>query len=211
MDFDSIAKSIGAQFVTAWHAPIPFLAAVLLVGWVIWKIVQREFGVRLANADSTNTMLRERLQRSEISEALTAVSVHSQREEVAESHPTVVRSPAKAITKTGEREYLREGESLDNLMGVFEGRTDILAKRMLADQFGKWVVIEGPIADIADVYGDNALVILDAGNHRTIGCMFKSPPENLLGMGVGTTIKIEGKINSVAEYGVSLTDCELVA
>lgn len=53
MDIDQIAQTIGTSFVTAWNAPIPFLAA-MLVGWVIIRwFIKGQFETRLANADST--------------------------------------------------------------------------------------------------------------------------------------------------------------
>jgi len=61
MDFDQIAAAVGRQFVTAWNAPIPFLAAVLLMGFVIWKVVQREYSTRLTNSASDIASLERRI------------------------------------------------------------------------------------------------------------------------------------------------------
>lgn len=52
MDFDGVALSVGKQFLTAMSAPVPFFAAVMFAGFIIWKIVQREYSNRLADAAS---------------------------------------------------------------------------------------------------------------------------------------------------------------
>ena len=61
MDFGAVAESVWKQFVTVWNAPVPFLAALLLMGWVIWKIVSREYETRLANAASRLELADARL------------------------------------------------------------------------------------------------------------------------------------------------------
>lgn len=62
MDPGEIAKSIWEQFVTVGNAPVPFIAAVLFSGWLIWLAVRREYATRLANADSTQALLERQLQ-----------------------------------------------------------------------------------------------------------------------------------------------------
>lgn len=65
MDFGAIADSLAKQFVTVWNAPVPFLAAVLLAGWVIWKLVQREYANRLADAGSRLELANDRVKEYE--------------------------------------------------------------------------------------------------------------------------------------------------
>lgn len=65
MDFDQIAAAVGRQFMTAWNAPIPFFAAVLLAGFVIWKLVQREYATRLTNSASDIGSLERRVKEYE--------------------------------------------------------------------------------------------------------------------------------------------------
>ena len=62
MDPDQLAAAVGRQFVTAWNAPVPFLAA-LLAGWLIlrWHI-KGQFDTKLTNAQSTIDLRDRQLQ-----------------------------------------------------------------------------------------------------------------------------------------------------
>lgn len=59
MDFGETAKTIWAQFVTVWNAPVPFLAALIASWFVMRWFIRGHYETRLANADST-VSLQER-------------------------------------------------------------------------------------------------------------------------------------------------------
>lgn len=62
MDFGAMADSVWKQIVTVWNAPVPFIAVVLLASFIIWKIVQREYSNRLADAASRLDLSHARVQ-----------------------------------------------------------------------------------------------------------------------------------------------------
>jgi hypothetical protein len=62
MDLNVVANWLKGEWGVITQAPIAFLASVLVVAFVIWKIVQREFANRLANADSKYELARARVE-----------------------------------------------------------------------------------------------------------------------------------------------------
>ena len=210
MDFDTTAKSLTAQFVTVWHAPIPFLTAVLLALIVVWKIVQREFAMRLANADSTIGMLRERLDRTEKGEVIAIAATQQEREPV---------TPPAASTKTDRdviapptpKQYVRDGITPEYLIGLFEGRTEVQAKAMLADHFGKWMIIEGPVVDVNEFANQSLMVVMRAGAGGLIFSMFDGPNAQVRQLPIGETVRIEGVIDEVKTLRVGLENCSLIS
>ena len=205
-------ESIGAEIAREWRviqqAPFAFLAIAAVLAFAIWKILQREFVTRLANASSTNEMLRERLERSETSDALTIAAVQQQHE-VAPSSRSIARSESVDIEPPGPKEFIGEGVTLDHLMGIFEGRTDVQARAMLADQIGKWINIEGPVNNV-NAMGKGIMVVLKTGDGGLIFCNFKEPSNDLVKLSVGTPVHIRGRIEELGPFTVMVEDCELL-
>ena len=62
MDIDQLATAIGKQFVTAWNAPVPFLAA-MIAGWLVIRwFIRDQYETRLANAASKLDLADARVQ-----------------------------------------------------------------------------------------------------------------------------------------------------
>lgn len=62
MDWGQLAASIGEQLAFVVNAPVPFLAVALVMSWIIWHVVQREYATRLVNSASTIDLLSRQLQ-----------------------------------------------------------------------------------------------------------------------------------------------------
>jgi hypothetical protein len=52
MDFGALAKTVWDQFVTVWHTPVPFLAALFASWFVMRWFIKGQYETRLANAAS---------------------------------------------------------------------------------------------------------------------------------------------------------------
>ncbi|MCW2388647.1 hypothetical protein M2333_001693 [Sphingobium sp. B11D3B] len=61
MDSGGIATTAWEQITTVIAVPIPFFAAILFVGWLIWLFVRREYSTRLENAASNLELANARL------------------------------------------------------------------------------------------------------------------------------------------------------
>lgn len=62
MDFDQAAQTIGRQFMTAWNAPVPFLAA-MAAGWFVLRwYLKGQYETRISNAESTIALRNAQLQ-----------------------------------------------------------------------------------------------------------------------------------------------------
>jgi hypothetical protein len=61
MNLDSIVNWISGEWSVVSQAPIIFVASVILVGLIIWKLSQREFSTRLTNAESTLSLRNAQL------------------------------------------------------------------------------------------------------------------------------------------------------
>ena len=209
MDFDTIAKSLAAQFVTAWHAPIPFLAALLLASYVIWKVVQREFSMRLANADSTIGMLREKLDRTETTEVI-AIAASQQEREALNPLAVPLKTNLDVVAPVTPKEYVRDGLTPENLIGMFEGRTEVQARTMMADQFGKWMLIEGLVVDVNEFANHTLMVVTRAGVGGLVFSMFAGPNPQVKQLPIGAKVRIEGVIDEIKPMRVGLENCSLI-
>lgn len=62
MDFGALAKTVWDQFVTVWHTPVPFLAALIASWFAMRWFVKGQYDVRLANAASRLQLADDRVQ-----------------------------------------------------------------------------------------------------------------------------------------------------
>lgn len=62
MDFNIVAQSIWKQIVAVWDAPVPFLAVVVLIWFVMRWAIGSQYAIRLSNAESTEKLLERQLQ-----------------------------------------------------------------------------------------------------------------------------------------------------
>lgn len=213
MDFGSIANAVGQQFVTVWHAPIPFLAVVLLSWFVIWKIIQREFATRLANSDSTANMLREQLERTQASDTMAIAAGVQQLETVAEEPVSeAAKGAAPAPKEAAPKVYVREGMDAAYLLGMFEGRTELQGQELIKSEIGKWMVVEGPVKGVTTMtLGSRVMVALHAGEKHFVFCPFPEVTPELARLSDKDVVKIEGQIDRVMQMGVFLEECEIIS
>ena len=58
MDPAAFATTILEQFVTVWHAPAPFIVAIVVVGWLIWRALEWRHGGTIARQKDELEALR---------------------------------------------------------------------------------------------------------------------------------------------------------
>ncbi len=194
---------------------MPFVVGLFVLGFVILKFVRREFATRLANAESTNAMLRELLERSETSDAM-AIASASQQLEVPDPAP-VQSSPspspaAPARAATAAKVYVSEGVTPEHLLGMFEGRTELQAKALVRSELGKWIVAEGDVRGVNSIPSGTVLVALRAGKSGLTFCAFPAATPELERLSEGDTARIEGQIEAVSSsIGLSLENCVFIS
>ena len=208
MDFDALVTSLGRQIGVVANAPIPFAACLLIAAYFIWKYNQHNFATRLANAQSTNDFLREKLNRFEASDAIAIASVQIEQEVAAPA--TQLTSQHRTARVKPKKEYLREGITLEYLMGVYEGRTAIQAKAMLADQIGKWVLVDGSVFQVKELSQGSLLVAMRLADYGLIFCTFEGPNPDVHRLSIGDKVSIDGQLDEISQTQIMLNDCSLV-
>lgn len=209
MDFDSIAQAIGRQFVTAWNAPIPFIAALIAITYVLSRLIKHEFATRLANSESTAAMYKERLARFEVEETMSIATASHERVAKADREVGAVSPVKKSETNAAQtRVYVRDEHDAAHFMGMFEGRTQLQAQRMLKDEVGKWMGARGIVINVQDLSSE-VLIALNLGNLRMVFAYFPGDTPGMDVIAVGDVVAVEGRIETVEPLGITLVKCEL--
>lgn len=206
MDFESIARSIGNQFVTVWNAPIPFLAVLLVVGYVIWRICQWQHGVRIAHLNSQLELYREANAVSVASSANTIPPAP-----VAEALPAEPAPPGPAPV---EREFVGDDITPNTVRKLFWDGGSTLASQMAAAPFvGKWMKISGHVANMSLAIGVIMVSLRseDANILPVVNLSFSGDGDQLAAIGIGDPITAIGKLYSAEPLSIFFVDCELVA
>lgn len=62
MDFEAVSKWLAGEWAVITHAPVTFVAAVIVIGFLIWKAVAWQFSTQLQNTKSTLALREAQLQ-----------------------------------------------------------------------------------------------------------------------------------------------------
>ena len=216
MDFSALAQSVWDQLALVSKAPVPFIAALLLAGVVLWKMAQREYSVRLANATSTNEMLRERLERLQTSDAM-AIAATSQQLEAnsrTEQSALSIRNESREDQSSDPKVFVRDDINPERLLGVFEGRTELQARSLIQPEIGKWMVVTGPVLGVTPLSSGSVLVALRVADAHSgllmTFCSFAVVTPELEKLSQGDSVTIEGQLEEVSSLGVQLDHCKLI-
>ncbi|MEO6382545.1 MAG: hypothetical protein ABIO35_11235 [Nitrobacter sp.] len=198
---------IGAELAHEWHmitqAPWLFLGSVFLVGIAIWKFLQREFATRLANANSTVAMLKERLDRSEVSDAIAITSATQ-----AQSDSTQLQTPS--LPKKLQRPPTKNGSiSIDSISSAFRGRTELQMTDFVAEHKGDNVIVRGIIRSVGHISKGSIGVGAQANGQIVMG-LFADNRSGLAELQIGDEIEFQGQFQRVTQVAIILDDCEFV-
>jgi hypothetical protein len=210
MDPSSIAKEIADQFVTIWHAPVPFFIAVAIAGWLIWLAVRREYATRLANSNSTIDMLEKRLNRHEADEAMTVATMRDRaKAETETSRQKESAGPASA--EAHEPVAPPKPITIEEIVNLFRNETDIKAQRLLRPSIGASVTIEGSVTNVLPgAIGD--MVSVGVALSSVPGLLLCNFPvsEAVNDLRRGDKIAAVGVLSGADSLGISIGDCKLL-
>ena len=128
MDIDDIAKWIAGEWGVIVHATITFIASVLVAAFVMWKVVQREFTNRLADAASRLELSNDRV--SDYERKLAGATPEEARARIDELEKmvTALRTRHRRLTDTQKRAIGNtiKGEALPIFENVHDRALEII-------------------------------------------------------------------------------------
>lgn len=204
MDFGAVAKSVWDQFVTVWHTPVPFFAALLASWFAMRWFIRGQYETRLANADSTIAMLEKKLDRQETSEAISIAATQV-------AHETAPRSQAQDRPKGEELRRLSDAEVTNatpkQIMSLLVGRTLIQAKPLVDQYTGKAMTVTGSLKDVIELSTASVLLTMMTDGFLVF-CYFQNSSQRLLSVKTGETITVRGLLEGISNLGFDLAECE---
>ena len=96
------------------------------------------------------------------------------------------------------------------LIGLYENRTSLQADALAAAYKGKWISINGTVADIAEVSVDHLIAVVHVEGKIVVVNFLKEEEEKILHLAHGAPIGLQGKIYEINDYMIKLSDCNLV-
>lgn len=216
MDFDSIARSIWNQFVTVWNAPIPFIAALLIAGYFIWKIANWQHSVRIANLNSQLDLYREANAVSAANAAKVITATPSPENEAGLPEQIGLAAPSESEESSAptERVFIDDNVTIETLRGLFrQGRSTLASQTEAEPLIGKWMKLSGHIANMRGISGGVLVTLKQEGMLLTIPLVnlsFETDTAQLAATEVGEPIHAIGKLHSVEPLSIFFIECELV-
>ncbi len=207
MEPKQIAQGIWDQFVTVTQAPVPFLAALIASWFVMRWFIRGHFDTRLANAQSTIDMLEKQLDRLGTQEAAAAAAAPMTTAGEIKAPPP--KPKARSSKKGASKTYVRDEHTPLHYIGMFEGRTEFLAQKMLEAEIGKWMRVTGIVAAVTPSAGD-VMVALPIADMRMLFGYFAPDTPGLEKLHMGDSISFEGQIESIRPLGVTLIGCAFI-
>ncbi len=200
MNSGEIASAIADQFVTVWSAPIPFLAAILFAGWLIWIYVKREYATRLANAQSTIDLLDRRLQTHQVDETIAIAAA------TADSALPKRRSTAKTLTVT-----TNASTTAKEIFETFRQHTAVRANELVQPLIGSVMEVAGTVAQVN--LGDEGYVVSVSADDKAglVFCVFPESHPDIGEIDKDDAITVKGKISTLSTLWINLIDCQIIS
>lgn len=134
------------------------------------------------------------------------------------NQPTESPSPSAKLTTRRKAGRTYVDTTIESLVGLFEGRLDIQAKRLIQPYIGKWTTVHGPLGDVhADNDDEMVAVTFDRQDDQVVHFpdvyLFFKPSwgNRLAALKKGDSITVVGRITKIDTWRVTLWDCELEA
>lgn len=206
-------------------APLTYIAALIVVGLVIWAVCKFLYGHRI---DGLKEELdRERRDNARLKEQLSSPVLHDQpratkaaesqklskvvtAERPKESVPTLVKS---GRPDPKGRVFLRENIDSVFLRSIYKRETEHHADQMIKPYIGKWMVIEGPVKDVSPS-GEGWGVRIDTSAPNDFGhtslYFEKSETPKIEILRKGDIVKAEGRLESANSMWIILRKAKLL-
>lgn len=217
---NDLSKSLATAFGAVVAAPWPFIAALAVVGSIIWKVLKWGYASQLSNQQSTIDLLERRLSQRTADEALSMAL--NAKEHVARAQAELTsfersRSSHQSTDAQAEDvrpadapaapiEYVPESVSADDLMLLLKDKTAVQGQAAVSPYLGRRIVYQSYVIQV-NMVKDEVAVALQFGFARVVYCYFDPPNEDLKMMSIGDLIRIDGQIKRVYSLGIELNHC----
>ena len=132
---------------------------------------------------------------------------------VNKASPAKIQQPAS----TSERIFVPDSTSLEDLIGLYKGHTDLQGAKLTEVYLGKWVKVEGALVNLYSMLGGSYSVHmlrsgLDPTRNDGLPRLSFSPEwaDRLATIPIGGKISAIGRIRKIESHCVWIDDCELV-
>lgn len=188
---------------------MPFLLAVFIVGFAIWKVVQWQHGVRVTHLTSQLDLYRET---SSVTGGPPVGSTSPSDSRSSAPLPPLIDTMA---SEQGKRIFVEEGITISTLRTIVNGADSTLgAQRAVAAFEGKWFRISGVVKNLALVGTSHILVVVkddgqDSDELPTTNLFFSSHVEIDAAEMMRKPIRAVGRFNGASAVALNFWDCEL--
>jgi hypothetical protein len=211
MDFQALGTWLSSEIDVLSH--VSFWVVVGAVALVIWKVVQREYATRLANAESTISMLRDRLGHAERSETMAIAATGQVIEAKSERpHAHAARAELAGTSVLEVKEYVTDDFNPEAIFAALRDKNCLQAQNILIPEYGKWMRVKGLVRAASALAPDGGLLALHIeGTRELTFCTFRPVSHEVSALDINAIVEIEGKISRVTGNSLMLEDCVLLS
>jgi hypothetical protein len=196
---ENIARALKAEWEVLRRVPYHFLAAIVVVGFLLWLVIDREYATRLSNAESTIALLERQLDRKAPSETpSTAASDNREGRESSFNAANLKLSEATATDVTPAQ-----------LVALTEGRTKLQSDEIVKKYIGKRLAVSGEVKNVSEYQETRGGLLALISDEIITFCEFRSISDRLIAMRPGDSVKVQGIFAGLAPAGIDLRECEV--
>lgn len=215
---DAITKQLNV----IGQSPIPFLIVWVILTYGAYRFARHHFSERFANMETRISLRDEQIallkdsQRGGVREDQARFSIPTASPALAAPETPLKPTTHSVQTSAGEKEFLDSSITAQSLMLLCKDKTGLQAKRLTAGYIGKWISVEGGVANVSETtYGTTYAAInapIDGGQYSggLVWLAFARPEPVLETLEKEEVIRAIGRIELIKELSVELEECELV-
>lgn len=207
MGLDDIAKWIRGEWAVIAQAPVTFLAAVFLLGFVIWRAIQWQHGSIIGHRDAEIASLKRQIESTKIDES---ARLARPGEPISAEPPFVAEHQSSTNSAKPPKVFVESVATPAFLMDLCSDKTTVQAQKAVEPYIRKWLKITGKVKNVAPTkYSYIVSLNYDKSKMRIVWLFFRENTNLLDAFSIGDEITVIGWIESVKEFEVNLEDAEL--
>jgi len=236
---DDFGKLLSGEWAVISGAPMSFIAAVLVVGFFIWRAMEWRYGGIIAHAADDVSWAKAQLERANeersrhhasavsTDEATQSPAIEQPTIEPATIEPSALEMATQSLTQEqrrfagidekGERVFLPDSMTLEKLMELETQKPRTVANdRLIESHKRMWTRFSGVVSSSGFHEGEIVVRLkAESGDTlrevfaRTTALWFQQWPDRLEQLSEDDAISGIGLIEDIDYMGVTLTACEL--
>ncbi len=211
MEQGAVVESMKGQLDAISSAPVPFLACIIIVAFVVWKALSWRYETIIERQKAEIVHLDKMVSaglrghqfgqptRPDVKQAISIVPKQA--------------TPHVVIDADRDQTVIPANVTPQVLIERRKGLTTLQAQKAFELYFGKSIEVAGTVADVRNLNLFHSITLKPNGTNQEmlwINCIFTNNTDQLTVLSKDNYLVVYGVLDSVSDHGITIKDCRVL-